>query len=304
MHRKLIAIVLALALSSVAFAEEADVATPALPDGWQATTLSTGVVMHHPADWRTTEMPGQLVILPAGFDVNSEMYRGSATPTPVRSITDPVLLQQTDMLMSQLQPGLRRAGEPVETPSALGDAIRLGYAGTLGDGRPGQAVVYGVLYQGHVVAMLGLGTNDLMAKRGETLRAVFASLHKPAAEAVAAGGEVDPKLVGRWLASTIHKQRIGRGGTYASTNTVYTLKPDGTWTSRSQGVIQAEGDHGGTIDATFDDANRGTWSAANGRLTVKNAAGQGYSGSYSVFSNGVEIVPDGSDSKILLEPVN
>jgi len=272
------------------------------PD-WVTYRHPLGLMLSHPAGWRVQQAQAVLQFIPDDFDRNTELIVASEVSAPVPRIDDPAVLSYIDDSIRQAHPGLTRTGDPAPIKCRAGDGITLDYAGQLGDGRPGAAVVYSVLVDGSVVSLTAIATSERIAQRRLALADIFATFAAgaEAGNGAAAQPQVDPDLVGTWRQGRArHSSDALGGGTFDSSSTTYFLAADGTYTTEHSSFIGIDlpGGSGGSGRGTSQ--STGTWSANGEFLVLRGPDGAiVVAGQYKVFRNGVEVYPPGGDMVLL-----
>ena len=274
---------------------------------WVTFRHPLGLSLSHPAGWRIQHAQDALQIVPDDVDPNSEFILASGAAAPVARIDDPSVIAYMDDSIRQAQPGLRRTTDPSPKNCKAGEGIVLSYSGKLGDGRPGAAVVYSVLVEGSAVSLTAIATDETMALRKPILADVFATfaIGSDAAGAPGEQAQVDRNLIGTWKQSRARHNSDGLGGgTYDSSSTTYFLAPNGTYAAEHTSFINISLPDGAGESSTSETDSAGTWSA-NGEFLALRSEEDGvvFSGTYKVFSNGIELLPTGGGDKVLLERV-
>jgi hypothetical protein len=271
---------------------------------WMTYRHPLGLSFRHPAGWSLQQSPDAIQFVPEDNDADSELIVASFLAAPVPRIDDPSVIDYMDSSISQAHPGLRRTADPAPAKCPAGDGIVLRYAGQLGDGRPGAAVVHSVLVDGTAISLVAFAIDARMAQRQATLAEIFATF-AIGDQGAGTGGrqaQVDPNLVGTWRQSRARHDSDGLGGgTFDSSSTTYFLAPDGTYVARhkSQIIIDLPGGGGGGGNSETESA--GTWSANGEFLVVRSQEGGiVVSGTYKAFNNGIEIYPTGGGGGGLL----
>lgn len=274
---------------------------------WVAFSHPLGLSLSHPAGWRIVQAQEALQLVPDDVDPKAELILAGVAAAPVARIDDPSVIAYVDDSIGQMQPGLRRTDGPSPMQCKAGEGIVLSYSGKLADGRAGAAVVYSVLVEGNAISLTAIGTEEKIGQRKPTLAAVFATFAAGGNAAGAAGeqAQVDQELIGTWRHSRARHEhdRLG-GGTSDSSSTTYSLARDGTYTATHTSLIRISLPGGAGGSSTGESASAGTWSANGDFLAVRSEEGGiVFSGTYKVFSNGIELQPTDGGDKILLQRV-
>lgn len=274
---------------------------------WVTYRHPLGLSLSHPAAWRIQQAQEALQIVPDDVDPQAEFILASLDAAPVARIDDQSVIAYVDDSIRQAQPGLRRTDGPSPVQCRAGEGIVLSYSGTLADGRAGAAVVYSVLVEGNAISLKAIGTDEKVGQRKPILTEVFDTFAAGghAAGAAAEQAQVDQNLIGTWRHSRARHENDGSGGgTYDSFSTTYSLAPDGTYTAKHTSLIDVGLPGGAGGSSTSETASAGTWSANGDFLAVRSEEGGiVFSGTYKVFSNGVELQPTGGGDKVLLQRV-
>ena len=271
---------------------------------WVTFRHPLGLSFRHPAGWKLHQSPDAIQFVPEDTDPNSELIVASFVAAPVPKIDDPSVIDYLDSSISQAHPGLRRTADPAAAKCPAGDGIVLRYSGQLGDGRPGAAVVHSVLVDGTAISLVAFATDEKMAQRQAALARIFGTfaLGDQAADAGGPQAQIDPALVGTWRQSRARHDSDGLGGgTFDSSSTTYFLAPDGTYVARHKSLISIDLPSGGGGGGNSETESAGTWSANGEFLVVRGQEGGiVVSGTYKVFTNGIEIYPTGGGGGLLL----
>ena len=122
---------------------------------------------------------------------------------------------------------------------------------------------------GDKLSVGGGDLNGIVTLSRGTAAANVAKANPPASQA-ASGGGGGQELVGQWCKGSTFSANSGGG---SSRMTCIELKPDGTYTYRSEGSMSANapGMWGGTSSQSGDS---GRWSVAGNRITAQSRSGQ------------------------------
>ena len=157
--------------------------TEAGPANWKTYRHESGAGLKHPQDWKVMDQQGYLQLAPPDAVTQDgapvEMYVAFGESLEGYGITspdDPQLLQYLDEQVKSLTPVLERTGAAAPIRSPHGQGRILDWQAT---GEGGQVVVarcYVVIVKQHVMAVVGFGLKELVAKRDATLRQIFLTL--------------------------------------------------------------------------------------------------------------------------------
>lgn len=275
-------VALVLGMGSVLPAGAVEVAKPntAAPQGepavgkdWKLYKHPTGLSMRYPATWKLAERDFGLQLTPPDVATNdfgdAEAYLvigqgadGITTPS------DPRVVAFLEQQITGLVPFLQRVGEVENVKSATTPAVRLVWEGQNNAGKTIRAEVRCAILKGYGVAVLALGEKDLIKKRSDVVEGIAASF-------AAGAGQRDPALAGTWKYWSYTQSPDGKFSTEKSR--LLALRADGTctWAHNAESAASLSqkdsgGEeiwHGGAVGRS-DNADQGTWTAANGTLFI------------------------------------
>lgn len=284
---------LAAALISVAAPPAG--AQSAAEGAWTIYRHPTGAFIEHPADWRTQATEAGIALVPPDFDSRAELIIAlGESAFGLNGPTDPQVGQYFDVLMSQIAPGMRRAGQPSSIAARAGSGALYEYRGALNTGQPARAQFRTAILGGQAIAIAIVATDEKMNQREPTVQRIFASLGQ-------AEPQRDPMLVGSWQTSSSESDSSSSGSVFFRTDSVYTLAPDGRLTSRSRSQGSVTGAAGGTAVRNTERQSAGSWSAADGRLFIAWDDGTSSSGSYEATGDAVTVRMDGASNPLRLQ---
>jgi hypothetical protein len=229
--------------------------------------------MSYPPDWEARNLGQALQLVPPNATSTekgpTEAYfvtgEGAAGIT---SAEDPQVLLYLETQMAQFAPFLRRAGDVEKIRAGAAPGILVKWQGTNPDGLKLQAQALATIMKGFGIAILALGETKQIELREKTLRGIFASF-------AAGEGQKDPQLVGAWK---YWSYKGSATGNYSTEQTRFmTLAADGAcaWSSNSESIATVKGRDSqgnetfyGGVAGNKGDADRGTWSAGDGKLYV------------------------------------
>ena len=262
---------------------------------WTTYRHPTGAFIEHPADWRTQATEAGIALVPPDFDSRAELIIAlGESAFGLNGPTDPQIGQYFDVLMSQIAPGMRRAGQPSSIAARAGNGALYEYRGALNTGQPARAQFRTAILGGQAIAIAIVATDEKMSQREPTVQRIFASLGQ-------AEPQRDPMLVGAWQTSSSESDSSSSGSVFFRTDSVYTLAPDGRLTSRSRSQGSVTGAAGGTAVRNTERQSAGSWSAADGRLFIAWDDGTSSSGSYEATGDAVTVRMDGASNPLRLQ---
>ncbi|MCG6117119.1 MAG: hypothetical protein MEQ07_02855 [Aquimonas sp.] len=149
-------------------------ALPALAQ--QQLALPSGIVIELPEGWQALpHESGQFQLLPPDASPTEALLLLTAPSEGVQTATDPSVLADSETEVRKLFPAMRRLGPPQRMDTALGEAVQLGFGGSV-DGTTVQLALFLVVHEGTAVSLMAAGTRQDVSPRLGELAAVFASL--------------------------------------------------------------------------------------------------------------------------------
>ena len=257
-----------------------DASAVAIPNGpsgvavWKIYKHPTGMSMSYPPDWQLKPFPQGLQLIPPDAGSNekgpTEIYLVLAeSAAGITTAEDPRVVAYINAQLLQIAPFFQRVGEIEKIRAGAAPGIVVTWDGTNPDGVKVQAQSFSTIMKGYGISVLALGEASRVKSRGGILRGVFASF-------AAGAGEKDSQLVGAWKFWSYSSSADGKFGSERSR--WMSLMADGTalWKARSEssGTLSGRDSLGnetfsGGIAGQSGDADRGTWSAGEGKLYVQ-----------------------------------
>ena len=198
-----------------------------------------GVAFDLPHGWRVAESPGALELVPP------DRATGPQGPTEyhvvamlgadpaIRSLDEPRAATQLDLLVRSRLPGLARSGgaTPVtERADRADDVRRFTYRGRSPFGTGVECRVVGLLRDGWFLAVTSVGDPAVLRRREPALVGVDRTLTRLAPQA-------DRELASTWFSQASNSAGSVGDRIHVSTTTGTTLHPDGSISSRGQGMV-------------------------------------------------------------------
>jgi len=267
--------------------------TPA-EGNWTTYRHPTGAFIEHPQEWRTQVTQLGIALVPPDFDPNAELIIAlGESAFGLSGPTDPQIGQYFDVLMAQVAPAMRRAGQPSPIEFRGGRGALYEYRGVLNTGQSAQAQFHTALLAGQAIAIAIVATDEKMRQRERTVQRIFASLGH-------AEPQRDPRLVGTWQTSSTESESSTTGSVFFRTDSEYTLTADGRLMSRTRTQGNVTGAGGGTAVRNTEQQAAGSRSAADGRLFIFWEDGTSSSASYDTDGEVATVRLDGAERPIRL----
>lgn len=241
---------------------------------WKVYKHATGLSMAYPPDWQLKPFPQGLQLIPPDAGSNekgpTEAYLVFAESAEgIATAEDPRVLAYIETQLLQVAPFFRRSGDVEKIRAGTAPGICAIWEGTNPDGLKVQAQTLSTILKGYGISVVALGETGRIKSREKTIRTIFASF-------AAGAAEKDPHLVGTWKFWSYSASADGKFGTERSR--MMTLQSDGTvlWKGRSESSGSVSGrdylgneTFSGGVAGQTGSADRGFWSAGEGKLYVR-----------------------------------
>ncbi|MEQ1821827.1 MAG: hypothetical protein ABL949_04925 [Fimbriimonadaceae bacterium] len=261
-------------------------------------THANGGKMRYPANWKLEETELGLRLTPPDATEN-ELYL--ITSEPANGATDPgapEVLAYLDETLKASLPDMKRVGKVEKASAGNGKGVFITWEGTA-NGKPAQVRAYAAILKGNGVALIAIGSKDVLEKRDKALRDIFYTFGW-------GQGQKDQKLVGNWKHWS-YNATAGR-----ETNSTATLAADGTFSYQSNSETNAnfsgKNQYGditwtGGLSSRGGSGWRGTWTASGGELILNFEDGTREVFNYAFKQEGANVflVTWGDDRKKALE---
>ncbi|MBW3622193.1 MAG: hypothetical protein KY468_02150 [Armatimonadetes bacterium] len=240
---------------------------PGSGPAWKLHQHATGLSMRYPPSWKLNPLEGALQLVPP--DVTST----ASGPTEayfvlgegaegVSSPEDPRVVAFLEQQVQQIAPFLQRAGGVEKIKAATAPGILVTWEGQSPTGMALRAQAHTTILKGYGITLFTLGVKEKIAAREKTVRSIFSSF-------AAGEGKRDPQLVGAWRFWSYKASADGKFGTERSSQMVLHANGQCQWSGKSESSgsfsnSQIQGSYAGSSG----DADRGTWTAANGELYI------------------------------------
>jgi hypothetical protein len=236
-----------------------------------------GISFRHPDDWQIGSAGGMMLLVPPDLATSAngalEIYylQVAARPTDLTRADDSRVAAALDAQWGRQFPFLKRTGEPVGVATELGPGAALAWKGTSETGEAVRARSFTVISQGFLFQLIGVGLQEKVAAREETLRAVFSSFE-------AAEPRHDAELVGLWRFEKTSSLISGNFTAATLDRIELQLEPDGS--GRFAETTRVVGDPGDTGEKTESFGLQ--WFAGEGILCLAVGDGSFASMQYEV----------------------
>jgi hypothetical protein len=258
-----------------------------------------GLSFRHPAAWQVAENQGSVVLVPddAARDQAGQPLQAfiiGAFPLPADApadVQDPRMIAQVDQEIAGLFPGLSRVGSVGSFETNRGAGAIYTFEGSVGGGPPMRLQAYLKLRGGQGLCVMYFAQRELASRfEAQALRiARGLSLSAPgeasAAASVAPGGGGDPALVRSWRWLAIGGSSSSTGGLYANDEKTLSFFADGSVELVSTTTISGGGADWSTVSEPSSSAQRGTYTASGGMLTIHWNNGGTEQLSYKIFEH-------------------
>lgn len=244
-----------------------------------------GFTMNHPSEWKIRETGSGMALVPIDAPMidggPGEVYAlaAMARPVAVGAGDDRAFIVQMTEEVAHALPAFRESRAPELSNDSSNRVVTLRYEAEL-KGRQYRGTLRATLRGELLIIMLSLGDASAIDARDTVATEVFSTV-------IASDRKLDRQILGSWTNSSSYSSS---GFSMASSRTI-TLAADGTYTRTSRTA-------GGTSDVsadTGDSTSRGIWCAADGKLTLVDAAGNSTPFNYRVVDG--NLVATGGNGK-------